>query len=412
MGGGSKADEGSEVMRRSTIFVPVLVAFVGLLVALSSVSVEAAPRRGRKEANPKPVEDTPDLGDLKQEFSRIGRSAPGVAVDKKARLDVLGEVLELESLAAVQFLIEVAEDPAHEDLRGDLLGMLAEKGPESEVIAGLFRRHFVAGDVYRDLARDYLLARAVRMRDEPWLRTMFRTASVEDRFFALRALGRLASKYVIEAADALLHDSSWKSSEHGLISCATLARSLREHQGEEAARLLLLLRQDPRFTERDRGALLDATRTWERSDLLSYVDISSLASADVNRRLTSVLFMGTARIEMARAPLLRMANDEREDVSVRAAAAASLGNLRIARGDMAERLGALLEDPQREVRLGAIVGLGRLGVRQAADRLVRHLGGPDERAVRQALSDCTGMSPSTVFPRWLASEDCTLEDGT
>jgi HEAT repeat protein len=409
MEGPFEADEGSEVMRRSTIVTTALAVCVGALGVLSSGHAEAAGRRGRGKPAPKVIEVKPKLGDLKQEFSRLERSAPGVAIDKKARLDVLAEILELGELAAVQFLIEVAENHAHEDLRGDLLTMLASKGPESEVIAGLFRRHFVAGDAFRGLARDYLLARAVRLRDELWLRTMFRTATVEDRFFALHALGRLASQYVIEAADALLHDPSWKPDGGELIGCATLARSLRDHEGEEAARLLLLLKQDPRFTELDGEALLDATRTWDRSDLLSYVDVSSLASSDVNRRLSSVLFMGRARIEMARQPLLRMALDEREDVSVRAAAAASLGSLRIARGDLARQLESLLKHEQREVRLGALVGLGRLEVRQAAELLVTRLGGPLDRAVRQALSDCTGMSPATNFLRFDLS---TLPEGT
>ena len=239
---------------------------------------------------------------------------------------------------------------------------------------------------------------------------MFRTASVEDRFYALQALGRLASRYVIEVADALLHDSTWKPGPPGgLVGCATLARSLRDHEGEEAARLLLLLRHDPRFGDEDHEALLDATRTWERADLLSYVDVASLASPDVNRRLGSVLFMGRARIEMARQPLLRMARDPREDLSVRAAAATSLGSLRIARGDLARRLGALLDDPQREVRLGALMGLGRLGVWQAAEILVARLGGPLDRAVREALSACTGMSPATDFLHFDLS---TLPEGT
>jgi HEAT repeat protein len=409
MGGAFEADEGSEVMCRSTIVALALAVCVGTLGVLSSGHAEAAGRRNRKKPAPKVVEDKPKLGDLKQEFSRIERSAPGVAIDKKARLDVLAEILELGDLAAVQFLIEVAEDQAHEDLRGDLLALLASKGPESEVIAGLFRRHFVAGDAFRGLARDYLLARAVRLRDELWLRTMFRTATVEDRFFALRALGGLASRYAIEAADALLHDPNWKPDGGELISCATLARSLRDQEGEEAARLLLLLRQDPRFTERDGEALLDATRTWERSDLLSYVDVSSLASSDMNRRLSSVLFMGRARIEMARQPLLRMALDEREEVAVRAAAAASLGSLRIARGDLTRQLGDLLEDSQREVRLGALIGLGRLKVRQAAELLVSRLGGPLDRTVREALSECTGMSPATDF---LHFDHSSLPEGT
>ena len=65
----------------------------------------------------------------------------------------------------------------------------------------------------------------------------------------------------------------------------------------EAARLLLLLNRDVRFTAKDAAAVRDATRLWHKPDLVSYIDVGDLSGDDPEKRKEMARFLGEAGIE-------------------------------------------------------------------------------------------------------------------
>jgi HEAT repeat protein len=239
---------------------------------------------------------------------------------------------------------------------------------------------------------------------------LFSSGTIEDRFVALGALGDLGSARTLECATTLMRDQAWRPSADGVVSCGTIAASLRDAEGQPAACALLLLMRDPRFRPADAAALREATRLWRQTDLRTYIDLADLSAPDPARREEMATFLGAVGLEGARAPLLRLLGNPNEPLNVRRAAAAALGGLRIARGDLAARLRALLAVPDEPLREGAISGLGRLKVRQAAAALVSMVGGPYEAEGRAALSRLTGLPKGTDWSRWL--ESCDLPEGT
>ena len=182
-------------------------------------------------------------------------------------------------------------------------------------------------------------------------------------------------------------------------------------EGREAARLLLLLNRDVRFTAKDAAAVRDATRLWHKPDLVSYIDVGDLSGDDLEKRKEMARFLGEAGIEAARLPLLKLAQRRQEDPALRAVAAEALGGLRIARSDLAEQLGRLLRDENEEVRRAAVRGLARLKIRPAAERLVRELDGSLADEVRWALSRSHGRAPLADWNEWFSNHGRALPDG-
>lgn len=324
---------------------------------------------------------------------------------------ILGEVARIRDPRAVQFLVEVARDQRYNPLLGSLIKLMATIDDSADV-AAFFREQMSPSNPHRLVARNYLYARALRHRDDEWLARLFDRGSVEDRFLALEGMGRIGSRATLRSARALVRSSQWQPVSGTVVSCGTIAAALKEQEGPAAARLLLVLQRDPRFDARDAEALREATRLWRNRDLKSYIRIEALADPDVMDREDSARFMGEAGIETARAPLVSLAHDPYEPASVRAAAAAALGGLAIAKGDLAHTLSALLRDPDldEQVRKGAIEGLGRLKVRQAAAALVEATNGPLGADARAALAELAEMPADTDWAEWLKT--CRLPAGT
>jgi hypothetical protein len=285
-----------------------------------------------------------------------------------------------------------------------------------ELLAGLpdaddvMLEHLLPDDPSRRTAREYLITRAKLRRDERWLMLLFSVGTKEDCFIALKALGEISSAHVLEYAETLMRDEGWTPDESGIMSCGTIAASLRHAEGQPAARTLLLLMGDSRFGPADAAELREATRLWRQADLRTYIDLNELTHTEAARREDLATFLGTVGLESARAPLLRLLGNVNEPPNVRGAAAAALGGLRIARGDLAAQLRPLLASPEEPLRAGAIRGLGRLKVKQAAAALVSMMGGPHESEGRAALSRLTGLPATTDWVRWL--EKCDLPEGT
>ncbi|MHC4931155.1 MAG: HEAT repeat domain-containing protein, partial [Planctomycetota bacterium] len=233
-----------------------------------------------------------------------------------------------------------------------------------------------------------------------------------DRFLALDAMQHIVKGRILDSAWSLLRDPTWKPAEGSKVNCGTIAASLKDFEGPEAAKVLLLLERDERFRASDALSVREATRLWGRRNLRDYIEMAELADPDPRKREESARFMGDAGIEAARAPLLKLAESRWEDPRVRAAATRSLGKLKIARGDLARRLALLLKDPETRVQRSAIAGLGELKVREALVTLTGQLNGPHDLAARAALVEATGLPQDTAWKVWVESEECGFPSGT
>jgi len=336
-----------------------------------------------------------------------------LAPRKDDQLAILRELAGIDFHIAVRFVTRIAQDPNYLGLREDVLKILAAVERDDTDIETLMRDHMTPGDPYRVIARDYLLTRAVRRNNENWLVSLYSMSSTtEDRFLALEALGRIGATSTLDIAWTLAEDTEWEPRAESVVGCGTIVQAVRDHEGPRAARLLLLLEKDRRFTAADRATLREATHLWKQSDLRRYIDFSDLVAGDVLQRIDTALFLGRAGIEEARSPLLCLARNQYEPADLRAAAADSLGRLSIARGALALQLQALLHDREPLVQLGAVEGLSRLGVRQAAEALSAVTSGPLGTAARNALSRMTGLPPETDWVDWVRSPGCDLPEGT
>jgi HEAT repeat protein len=350
------------------------------------------------------------LARFKLEWRKIDQKS-GFGTQRKQYIRLAQDIAKLGTREAVQFLIPKTRDPRYAAFHGDLLRLLAKYAAGNEEVEFLMREHMAPDDPYRGQARTFLYDRALRKRDDVWLLDFFSMGEIEDRFLALRGLGVLSSPAALESAESLARDRTWKPGGP-LVNCGTIAAAVKDAEGQRAARLLLLLQRDPRFQPRDHIALRTATRLWHQSDLRAYIELTDLASPDAVTRADTAEFMGRAGIESARAPLIRLALNRKEDADVRAAAARALGGLRIAKGALVARLSELLLDNDPDVRVAAIEGLGGLRVRQSANTLVELLGGPYERHAVQALMRVSGLTVDTDWRAWAENPLFRLPEGT
>jgi hypothetical protein len=390
------------VPRRSFVFATLLLAAAGAVHAQGK-------DRGRAQAEQK---ELARLRELVAELRGLPAKAPGGVPRRTDQIRILEEIAKVNHPQAVRTLLAFAYEGAYAPVLEDLLRILASMphGDEAQ-ISRVMREHMAPDDPARRIARDYLLGIASRKRNDEWLIASFTMGTLEDKFLALQAMGEIGSVHAVDCADALRRDPGWTPQHAGLVSCGTIAASLRSAEGPQAAKLLLLLTKDPRFAPADAARLREATRLWRQTDLRAYVNIAELADRDPGKRREAAVFLGVIGLEAARAPLLQLARNPEEPADVRAAAAAALGGMRIARGHLAEQLGALLLDPDPLVRRGAGEGLLRLGVRQSAEAFVPLLAGERAGEARQALGCLSGLPPETDWPRWLA-EQCALPEGT
>lgn len=383
----------------------------GLPAALVAVSFLFVPAVAGPGAKPDPT--AARLVELVQRLRRIELDGVGFPARRAERLKLLEEVAYLKTEPAAQIVIEKARSERYADVHDPLLQLLARVYPDSPSAAAHFRERLAdRDDPFRALARAYVLRAAEERRDEETLAEIFERGTVEDRFLALRALGKISSKRVLPLATRLLQDAGWAPQEGSAVSCATIARSVTNQEGPQAARLLLLLKHDPRFTKSDLAGVREATRLWHNPDLIAHIRVNALADPDPTARAELAAFLGKAGVEGARAPLLALATRRDEQPAVRAAAAEALGGLTIARGDLAEKLAALLADPEEAVRRAAVRGLARLRVQQAARVLVGLLDGPLGPEARAALAAAEARPADSNWRAWLDSPECRLPEGT
>jgi hypothetical protein len=371
---------------------------VVLLATVAAVQAQGA-NKGRVTEEQKQLQR---LRELQKELRELPSKSPAGIARPTDQRRVLGDVARVGHPQSVRFLVQCLDDPVYAHLRDEILRMITTAaGADEALVSGVMRAHMAPDDPARRIARGYLLDLAMRRRKDEWLSGLFDGGTIEDRFLALKAMGDIGSVAALDCAGALLKDKSWRPDSTGLISCATIAMSLRDVEGEPAARLLLVLASDPRFVPADAQKLREATRLWRQSDLRSYVRLSDLAHEEARTREETAAFLGTVGLETARAPLLRVAFNTRETSDVRASAARALGGLRIAREDLAEKLKSLASDPDPAVRRGALDGLGRLQVEAAAQAFVSLLDGPFAEEVRAALARLTGLPAAYDWKRWL-----------
>ena len=334
----------------------------------------------------------------------------GSLPSRTERMGALRNIARIGNEKAMQFLVDIVRSPGHVDIEGDVMRLLAKAGPDSGVVAVVFRERLGPKDPYRRMARNFLLQRAEHKLDHKWLAHVFAGKQMEDRFLALKVMGKIGSVHTLRSAWALSFDRKWSPEPGTAVTCSTIAHAVRSFEGPEAARLLLLLHRDPRFHATDLAALRDATRLWASGNPRSYVKLSDLAHPDAAERAESALFMGAAGIESARAPLLFLARNAHENAVVRAAAAEALGGLTIARGALARDLRRLLGDPEEQVRFAAVAGLGRLRVKAAATVLMGLIGTPLEKRAVAALVAAYGKRAADDWNRWF--RECELPQGT
>lgn len=348
---------------------------------------------------------------LRERFLELERKRSFGTVPEE-QIEILRDAGRIRDLFADRFLVDVARDAKLEGALEEILKLLVAKETDAGFVKDLFAEHMSPHDPLRPIARRGLVARAVRTRDDGWLRSFFSSRVVEDRFLALEGMGRIGLGATLHHAQQLLDDRAWKPDPEAGVTCGAIGRSLTALEGADAARLLLLLRRDPRFTATDAADLREATRLWKRKSLLDYIDVAALADPDLVVRLHNARFMGEAGVEAARAPLLALARNASENADVRGAAAQSLGRLTIAKADLARDLEALLKDPNATVQRGAVRGLGALRTREAVEILAGLLGGPLEQEARTALAAGTGAPAATDWRAFVASPDCPLPEGT
>ncbi len=393
--GGAGADEGDTVSCRLTV----------LLVALCALAPDAARAQGGSRA--KELEEQKQLQrirELTRELRDLAAKSPGGVARPSDQKRLLAELAKINHPQAVRALVAYAEDPDYASVREELLRILATTpGADEAQVSRLMRDHMGHGDPARRIARDYLLDLAKRRRKDDWLDWLFDLGSTEDRFLAVQAMGDIGGIGTLDRAATLAKDRSWKPDDSGLVSCGTIAMSVRDAEGPLAARLLLVLTKDPRFGPADAAKVRAATRLWHQTDLKSYVNLAELADQDPKKRQETAAFLGTVGLEAARAPLVRVAFNARELPEIRAAAATALGGLCIAKDDLADRLKTLLSDAEPIVRRGAADGLGRLMVRRSAEVLVSMLNGPHDAECRAALSRLTGLPAEYDWKKWLGT---------
>ena len=228
--------------------------------------------------------------------------------------------------------------------------------PDNPKVIMLHREFMVADHPLRQRARDFLLEWAIEKGERPWLLRLFKAGDVEDRFLAIRALGRIHAPETMALVWRLLEDQSWKPRANSVVNCGELALATHSFEGGEAARFLILLQRDARFQRFDKRAVRHATRVWKYGELGRYIDIGELSHPDGERREKMARFAGAAGFEAARAPLIGLARDKHERVPVREAATEALGGLTIARADLAAELSRLLTDSEPKVRQAAVRG--------------------------------------------------------
>ncbi|MDH3590411.1 MAG: hypothetical protein OER88_00935, partial [Planctomycetota bacterium] len=228
-------------------------------------------------------------GQLRKLRMAIKQGAP---VPPDRQYEALEEIARLRTLPAQQYLAEIARNPLYADIEGQILELLDRYAPDSVVASNLFDGHMMSGDPHRALARKYGLRLALKRRDAVWLERLFRSAVEDDRFVALQGLGQIGSPQTLKYAYELVRDESWKAVPGTSARCGAIAICLERFEGPPAARLLLLLERDPRFTKEDGEDVREATRLWRRRRLSEYVDLESLAVPDTADRAESARFMG------------------------------------------------------------------------------------------------------------------------
>ena len=383
---------------------------LAILVALCAVAPEAVfaqganrggQQQGGKAREQEEQKQLQRIRELTRELRDLATKSPGGVARPNDQKKVLAELAKISHPQAARALIGYAEDPDYAALREELLQMIATApGADEAQVSRLMREHMAHDDPARRIARDYLLGLAKRRRNDEWLDALF-DMGVIDRFLAVKAMGDTCSANALDRAATLLKDKSWRGEPGGLVSCGTIAMSVRNAEGQQAAGLLLLLTKDPRFGPADAAMVREATRLWHQTDLRSYLNLADLCGRDALKRRDAATFLGAVGLEAARAPLVRVAFNAREVPEVRGAAAAALGGLHIAKEDLAERLKALLADPDPIVRRGAADGLGRLQSREAAEAFVSMLDGPFAAEIREALRRLTGLPAETDWRKWL-----------
>jgi len=366
---------------------------------------------GIGETGPGSPERAP-LDKLRLEYRGAVQRYRVLSTRRESQVRVLKKALRMRTDEATVWVLAMTRAADSIDLQRDALRLLAEEVPHRNDVIRFFREFMGPSHALRPLAREFLLSWALRKGERPWLLRLFEQGDTEDRFLAIEALGRIGAPEVLACAWTLLKDERWTVRPSTPIHCGTLAAAMRRHEGEEAARLLLLLQRDPRFRASDSAAMRQATRTWHFIDLARYIDIRELSHPDGVRREMMARFMGRAGFEGARAPLLALARNRRERVKVRQAATEALGYLKMARGDLAWELSRLLQDADADVRRAAIDSLAQLGVTDAVAALLPLLGTPHAADVRRALAKRNKLPTTTDWAAWLASKDCPLPQGT
>jgi hypothetical protein len=373
----------------------ILVALLALGAAVQAQGVN----KGRVTEEQRQLQR---LRELMKELRELPSKSPAGIARPTDQRRVLGDVARINHPQAVRFLVTLVDEPVYAHLREEILLLLTRSaGADEALVSGVMRTHMAHDDPARRIAREYLLNLAKRKRKDEWLSGLFDGGTIEDRFLALQAMGDIGSVASLECATALLKDKSWRPDATGLVSCATIALSLREVEGEPAARLLLVLARDPRFAASDAPRLREATRLWRQSDLRTYLNLADLADENARTRAETAAFLGTVGLEAARAPLVRLAFDAREVPEVRAAAAKALGGLRIAKEDLAAKLKTLAADADPLVRRGALDGLVHLRGKPAAEAFVSMLGGPFDAEIRAALARLTDLGANHDWEKWL-----------
>lgn len=350
---------------------------------------------------------TQRLRALQHEF----RVATGRSARPAAAPAVLRKIARIKDLRAVAFLISVTENRRHARLHEGTLRLIAEAYPNDGAAATMYRRMLRPGHPHRTMARNYLIERAVQQHDDGALVDLFRSGQVIDRFLALSALSRLSSRRTLALALKLAADKSWQPLKGTVVRCGTIAQAVRHHEGKPAARMLLLLRRDPRFSPRDDEDVREATRLWRNGDLRGYIDLSALTDERAEVRAKAARFLGAAGFEAARAPLLRLARRPDQSAIVRTAAIEALGGLGIARADLARELAAFARNGDLALRQAAVRGLRRLGVKPAAVALAGLKGTSVWQQAEQALQALSGRAAGTDWQHWLQSNDCSLPGG-
>jgi len=151
-----------------------------------------------------------ELDELQREYRAVKKRYRLLSARREEQLRILKLALARRNAAAIDWVVAMTRNSANPELQQEILSLLAKKQSDNSKVINLHREFMVSEHALRVPARDFLLDWAVKKGERAWLLRLFKSSDTEDRFLAIRALGRIAAPDTLALLWRLLEDKSWK----------------------------------------------------------------------------------------------------------------------------------------------------------------------------------------------------------